>query len=103
VIEAVPEEMESKIEIFILLDKICRPATILAANTSALSVAEIASVTYRASRVLGMRFADPVHEMAQLEIVRAPATDEKTVAACREVGRRMGKQVVVIDDGLSKS
>lgn len=103
VIEAVPEEMESKIEIFILLDKICRPATILAANTSALSVAEIASVTYRASRVLGMRFADPVHEMAQLEIVRAPVTDEETVAACREVGRRMGKQVVVINDGLSKS
>jgi len=102
VIEAVPEEMESKIEIFTLLDKICRPATILAANTSALSVAEIASVTYRAPRVLGMRFASPVHEMTQLEIVCAPATDEETIAACTEVGRRMGKQVVVINDGLSK-
>jgi len=103
VIEAVPEEMESKIEIFTLLDKICRPATILAVNTSALSVAEIASVTYRAPRVLGMRFANPVHEMTQLEIVRALTTDEETIAACSEVGRRMGKQVVVINDGLSKS
>ena len=47
VIEAVPEEMESKIEIFTLLDKICRPRTILASNTSSLSITEIASVTYR--------------------------------------------------------
>src|SRR5437868_5925262 len=50
VIEAVPEEMESKIEIFTLLDKICRPATILASNTSSLSITEIASVTYRAKK-----------------------------------------------------
>jgi 3-hydroxybutyryl-CoA dehydrogenase len=102
VIEAVPEEMESKIEIFTLLDKICRPATILAANTSALTVVELASVTYRAPRVLGMRFVDPVYEMKQLEIVRAAATDDETIAACVHVGRRMGKQVVVVRDGLSK-
>jgi len=102
VIEAVPEEMESKIEIFTLLDKICRPTTILAANTSALSVAEIASVTYRAPRILGMRFANPVQEMTQLEIVRTPATDEETIAACTAVGQRMGKQVVVVNDGLKR-
>jgi 3-hydroxybutyryl-CoA dehydrogenase len=102
VIEAVPEEMESKIEIFTLLDKICRPATILATNTSALSVVEIASVTYRAPRILGMRFANPVQEMTKLEIVRAPATDDETIAACAEVGRRMGKQVVVVSDGLRR-
>ena len=52
-IEAVPEEMESKIEIFTLLDKICRPTTILASNTSSLSITEIASVTYRAQKVRG--------------------------------------------------
>src|SRR5262245_29614259 len=56
VIEAVPEEMESKVEIFTLLDKICRPETILASNTSSLSVTEIASVTYRARRCVGMHF-----------------------------------------------
>ena len=53
VIEAVPEEMESKIEIFTMLDKICRPATILASNTSSLSITEIASVTYRSEEVRG--------------------------------------------------
>jgi len=96
VIEAVPEEMESKIEIFTLLDKICKPHTILASNTSSLSVTEIASVTYRASKCLGMHFFNPVHKMKLLEVVRALETDQETVAACAEVGRRMGKEVVVI-------
>jgi 3-hydroxybutyryl-CoA dehydrogenase len=98
VIEAVPEEMESKIEIFTLLDKICKPATILASNTSSLSVTEIASVTYRAKKVLGMQFADPVQKMRLLNVVRARETDDETVAACAEVGRRMGKEVVVIQE-----
>jgi 3-hydroxybutyryl-CoA dehydrogenase len=95
VIEAVPDELESKLEIFTLLDKICRPATILATNTSALSVSEIASVTYRAPRCLGMRFAKPM-ENTRLEIVRGLQTDESTVAAALEMGRRMGKETVVI-------
>jgi 3-hydroxyacyl-CoA dehydrogenase len=49
-----------------------------------------------------MRFANPVQEMTKLEIVRAPATDDETIAACAEVGRRMGKQVVVVSDGLRR-
>ncbi len=96
VIEAVPEEMESKIEIFTLLDKICRPATILASNTSSLSVTEIASVTYRAKKCVGMHFFNPVHKMKLLEVVRALETDEDTIATAMEVGKRMGKEVVVI-------
>jgi 3-hydroxybutyryl-CoA dehydrogenase len=98
VIEAVPEEMESKIEIFTLLDKICRPGTILASNTSSLSITEIASVTYRARKCLGMHFFNPVHKMKLLEIVRALETDDDAVAAATEVGRRMGKDVVVIKE-----
>lgn len=98
VIEAVPEEMESKIEIFTLLDKICRPHTILASNTSSLSVTEMASVTYRARKILGMHFFNPVHKMKLLEIVRALETDDETIAAGIEVGRRMGKEVVVIKE-----
>jgi 3-hydroxybutyryl-CoA dehydrogenase len=98
VIEAVPEEMESKIEIFTLLDKICRPTTILASNTSSLSVTEIASVTYRAKKCLGMHFFNPVHKMKLLEIVRALETDEETLASAVEVGKRMGKEVVVIKE-----
>ena len=56
VIEAVPEEMESKLEIFTLLDRTCRPATILASNTSTLRLSEIATITYRAPKIVGMRF-----------------------------------------------
>jgi 3-hydroxybutyryl-CoA dehydrogenase len=97
VIEAVPDDLESKIEIFTLLDKICRPHTILACNTSGLgvSVSDVASVTYRASKILGMRFVHPVRQMKVLEITRARETDDATMSAACEVGRRMGKQVVV--------
>jgi 3-hydroxybutyryl-CoA dehydrogenase len=98
VIEAVPEEMESKIEIFTLLDKICRPSTILASNTSSLSVTEISSVTYRAKKCVGMHFFNPVHKMKLLEIVRALETDDDTLATAAEVGRRMGKEVVIIKE-----
>jgi 3-hydroxybutyryl-CoA dehydrogenase len=98
VIEAVPEEMESKIEIFTLLDKICRPTTILASNTSSLSVTEIASVTYRAKKCVGMHFFNPVHKVKLLEVVRALETDEETLATAVDVGTRMGKEVVVIKE-----
>ena len=98
VIEAVPEELESKIEIFTLLDKICRPGTILASHLSSLSITEISRVTYRARNCLGMRFAGPVESGKRLEIIRSRETDEATVAAAAEVGRRMGKDIVVIED-----
>ena len=98
VIEAVPEEMESKIEIFTLLDKICRPLTILASNTSSLSITEIASVTYRAKKCVGMHFFNPVHKIKLLEVVRALETDTETLAAVVEVGKRMGKEVVVVKE-----
>jgi len=98
VIEAVPEELESKIEIFTMLDKICRPTTILASNTSSLSVTEIASVTYRAKKCIGMHFFNPVHKMKLLEIVRALETDDDTLAAVVAVGKCMRKEVVVIKE-----
>src|SRR5262245_965053 len=98
VIEAVPEEMESKVEIFTLLDKICRPNTVLATNTSSLSVTEIANVTYRAKKCVGMHFFNPVHKMKLLEIVRALETDDETIAAATEVGKRTGKETVVIKE-----
>jgi 3-hydroxybutyryl-CoA dehydrogenase len=98
VIEAVPEEMESKIEIFTLLDKICRPATVLASNTSSLSITEIASVTYRAKKCVGMHFFNPVHKMKLLEVVRALETDDDTLATAAAVGKRMGKEVVLIKE-----
>jgi 3-hydroxybutyryl-CoA dehydrogenase len=96
VIEAVPEEMESKLEIFTLLDKVCRPTTMIASNTSSLSITEISSVTYRAAKCVGMHFFNPVHKMKLLEIVRSLETDDETIAAAVDVGTRMKKEVVVI-------
>ena len=98
VIEAVPEELESKIEIFTLLDKVCRPGTMLASNTSSLSITEIAGVTYRPNKCIGMHFFNPVHKMKLIEIVRASQTDDETIAAAVDVGKRMGKEIVVIKE-----
>jgi len=101
VIEAVPEELESKIEIFTLLDKICRPGAILASHVSSLSITEISRVTYRARNCLGMHFAEPVDREKRLEIIRGRETDDDTLAAAVQVGRRMGKETVVIEDAAS--
>src|SRR4051812_8715012 len=76
VIEAVPEEFESKEEIFRLLDRFCRPNTVLATNTSSLSVTEIAAVTERPDKIVGMHFFNPVHKMKLIEIIRAAKTDD---------------------------
>lgn len=100
VIEAVPDEMESKLEIFTLLDKVCKPHTILACTTSSLSVTEIASVTYRAPNTVGMRFGGAAHDSKVLEVVRALETDAQVVDACAELGRRMGKTVVVVTEAM---
>ena len=101
VIEAVPQEMESKMEIFIMLDKFCRPGTILASNASSLSITEIASVTYRAQKCVGMRFFNPVDEIKRIEVVRALETDDDTLAAVVEVAKRMVKEVVVIKEAAT--
>ncbi len=98
VIEAVPDELESKLEIFLLLDKMCRPDTILVSSASSLSITEIAASTWRPAKCLGMRFGD----FARLEIVRARETDEPTLAAVSEVGRRVGREVVVVSDRCSQ-
>src|SRR5271170_203342 len=95
-IEAVPEEMEVKLEIFTIFDKFARPGAILASNTSSLSITELAAITFRAEDCIGMHFFNPVPKMKLLEVVRALETSEATLQACVEVGRRMGKEVVVI-------
>jgi 3-hydroxybutyryl-CoA dehydrogenase len=96
VIEAVPERMELKIEIFAQLDRVAPAHAILASNTSSLSITEMAAATRRAAQVVGLHFFNPVHRMKLLEIVRALETSEKTLAQCEEVGRRMGKDCVTV-------
>ena len=95
-IEAVPEEMELKLELFTLFDKFAKPNAVLASNTSSLSIAEMAEMTYRPELCAGMHFFNPVPKMRLIEIVRGPKTSGETIAVCREVGRRMGKEVVVV-------
>ena len=97
VIEAVPDEMESKLEIFTLLDKIARPHTILASTTAALSVSDIASITYRRDKVVGLRLDEAAVAKTELllQIVHSPGTSEETLAACLGLGQRMGRKVVV--------
>jgi 3-hydroxybutyryl-CoA dehydrogenase len=98
VIEAVPDELESKIEIFTMLDKICRPNTILVSTTTSLSVSEIASVTYRPKKCVGMRFENSAQAMKTIETVRTDQTDEDTLVVATEIARRMGKNVVTIKE-----
>lgn len=97
-IEAVPEEMELKLELFTLFNKFAKPNAVLASNTSSLSVAEMAEMTCRPELCVGMHFFNPVPKMRLIEIVRAPKTSDETIAVCREVGRRMGKEVVVVKE-----
>lgn len=98
VIEAVPEALNLKREIFRELDRLCPYDVILATNTSSLSVSEIASVTKRRPMVVGMHFFNPVHIMKLLEIVRTKETTAETVETALEVGRRMGKEPILVFD-----
>lgn len=96
VIEAVPERIDLKIELFAKLDAIAPPHAILASNTSSLSITEMAAATKRAPQVAGMHFFNPVHRMKLLELVRALETSDATLATCEAVGVRMGKECVTV-------
>ncbi len=98
IIEAIPEKLELKQQTFAELSKVCGPDTILASNTSSLSVTEIAAAATRPERVLGMHFFNPVHLMKLLELVRAYQTSDATLAAARAFGEKIGKEMVVVKD-----
>jgi len=96
VIEAVPEDMSLKLEIFTILDRAAPAHALLASNTSSLSITEMAGATRRSRQVVGMHFFNPVHRMKLLEVVRGLETSEETVAAAVAVGERMGKECVTV-------
>jgi 3-hydroxybutyryl-CoA dehydrogenase len=96
IIEAVPEEMEMKMELFTIFDKFARPHAIFASNTSSLSVSDMSDLTVSRERCIGMHFFNPVPKMKLIELVRTPFTSQSTVDVCTEVGRRMGKEVVLV-------
>lgn len=98
VIEAATENVNLKLETFAKLDKLCKPECILASNTSSISITVIAAVTKRPDKVIGMHFFNPVPVMKLLELIVNPATCPQVVAACKEVGSKMGKTIVDVKD-----
>ncbi len=98
VVEAIPEDVEMKRQAFKLLDEVAPPATILASNTSSLSIARIAAATKRPQRVLGMHFFNPVPLMQLVELVAGPMTDPVVTDSVALFARRLGKTPVVASD-----
>jgi 3-hydroxybutyryl-CoA dehydrogenase len=97
-IEAVPERLDLKQEIFAIADKVCRPDTILATNTSSLSVTEISVATTRPSKVVGMHFFNPAPVLRLVEVVRSVVTEQEVVDDVTALAERLGKTPVVIGD-----
>ncbi|GAB3297941.1 3-hydroxyacyl-CoA dehydrogenase family protein [Epidermidibacterium keratini] len=98
VIEAVPEQMDIKLEIFDRLDSICQPDTILATNTSSLSVTEIAVATARPSKVVGMHFFNPAPIMELVEVITTVVTDQSVVEDIEALCKKIGKIDVTVAD-----
>ena len=98
VIEAIPEELKLKREIFKQLDELCPAHTVLATNTSTISITAIASVTQRPGKVIGMHFANPVPVMKGVEIIRGLDTSEDTLKMAKKVISMMGKEYYIAMD-----
>jgi len=98
VIEAVTEDLSIKKDVFRQLDEITKPDVVLATNTSTLPVVEMAAVTGRPDKVIGMHFFNPAAVMTLLEIVVAITTEEETVEFARAFGQRVGKTTVTAKD-----
>ncbi|MEP6637551.1 MAG: 3-hydroxyacyl-CoA dehydrogenase family protein [Acidobacteriota bacterium] len=98
IIEAAPEQLQLKQDLLRELETLSNQRFIFASNTSSLSITEIARASARPERVVGMHFFNPVHVMRLLEIVVGKATSEETVETVREVGRRLRKEPIVVND-----
>lgn len=96
IIEAAVENMEIKKQIFRELDSICKPETILASNTSSLSITEVAAATNRPDKVIGMHFFNPAPVMKLVEIIRGMATSQETYDAVKELAIAIGKDPVEV-------
>ncbi len=98
IIEAATEDMEGKKALFEELDKLVKPEAILATNTSSLSITEIAAVTSRPDKVIGMHFFNPVPAMKLVEIIKGLATSEETKKAVVEMAEKLGKTPVEVEE-----
>lgn len=98
VVEAVFEKLDVKLKVFETLDKVCKSETILASNTSSISITEIASATNRQEKVIGMHFFNPVPIMKLVEIVRGNATSDRIFGIIKNVVEKLGKSPVEVKD-----
>ena len=98
VIEAIAEDMATKHEIFKLLDGICKPEAILATNTSSLSITEVAAVTNRPEKVIGMHFFNPADRMKLVEVIAGVNTPAETVDAIKKIAEEIGKTPVQVNE-----
>lgn len=98
IIEAVIENLDLKKKVFADLDRVCPKHTILATNTSCLSILDMAMVTKRPDKVLGMHFFNPVPIMRLLELVRTIVTSEETLNTAKAFGQTLGKAIVIAQD-----
>ena len=98
VIEAASENLDLKLKIFRELDAYCKPEAILASNTSSISITQIAAVTRRGDKVIGMHFMNPVPVMKLVEVIRGYATSDQTTAAVMELSKRLSKVPVEVND-----
>ena len=98
VVEAAPERFELKSEVFRALDRILPASSILATNTSSISITKIAALTERPAQVIGMHFFNPVPVMALVEVVRGMATSDETFTVVRDLSVKLGKTPVEVND-----
>lgn len=98
VVEAIIEQMDVKTSLFQQLDELCPAHTVLASNTSSLPITEIAAVTKRPEKVIGMHFMNPVPVMKLVEIIRGLATDQATYDLIEQLSRELGKHPVEVND-----
>ena len=97
-IEAIPERLDAKKELFRQLDKVCRVETIFATNTSTLSITEIASVTERPERFIGMHFFNPVPLTSMVEIVKGLLTSDEITELTRKLVLDLGREPIIVKD-----
>jgi 3-hydroxybutyryl-CoA dehydrogenase len=98
VIEAVVEDVEVKTQLFSQLDEVCKPETILASNTSSISITRLGSATRRPEKVIGMHFMNPVPVMPLVEVIRGQATTDQTLRTVVQLARALGKTPVEVND-----
>jgi len=98
VVEAITESLEAKQAVFRELDAVCTPDTILASNTSSISITKLGAATRRPDKVIGMHFMNPVPVMKLVEVIRGIATSDETWARTRELSERMGKTALECND-----